>query len=221
MKLFAKIALAAFLVFVLALAGILGWFFLYQSDLPDVRQLANFAPETSRVVADACLSRPITVIPALEIGKVFRDAIKAVEPETLLHFHLADFLLCESRQRNNFEYVLDEYRLVWHIRRHFSKDQMLVIYMNHVYLARDTFGITDASHRFFGKKPKDLTLAEAALLAGMIRAPSRFSPYRDPDAALHRRNQVIVAMLALGAISPEEAAAAEAKPLGVLSQGTN
>lgn len=220
MKLFVKIALAAFLVFVLAVAGILGWFFLYQGDLPDVRQLANFAPETSRVVADACLYRPITVVPALQIGKEFRDAIKAAEPETLLPFRTANFLLCESEHRNNLRYVLDEYRLVWHIRRRFSEDQLLAIYANRAYFAHDTFGVTDASQRFLGKKPKDLSIQEAALLAGMIRGPG-FSPYKYPGAALQRRNQVIEAMRAQGTISAEEAATAAATPLGVLSQTAN
>lgn len=218
MKLFARIGLAALLVLVLAIAGILGWFFFYQGDLPDVRQLANFAPDASGIVVDACLSRPISVVPALEIGKEFRDAINAAEGQRLLDFRSAEFLLCESQRRNNLRYDLDEYRLALGIRWHFSKDQMLTIYMNRVYLADDTFGVTDASRRFFGKQPKDLTLEEAAMLAGMIRAPSRFSPYKCPDAALQRRNQVVEAMRALGTVSPEEATTAEAKPLGVLPQ---
>ena len=93
--------------------------------------------------------------------------------------------------------------------------------MNRVYLAKGTFGVTDASRRFFGKKPKDLSLQEAALLAGMIRGPARFSPYKYPDAALQRRTQVIETMRAQGRISAEEAATAEAKPLGILSQTAN
>lgn len=222
MKLFAKTALAAFLVLVLPIAGTLGWFFFRQGDLPDVRQLANFAPDAPGVVVDPCLSQAITVAPALEIGKEFRDAIKAAEQKALLDFRSADFLLlCESEHRNNLRLALDEYRLDWHIRRRFSQDQLLAIYMNRVYIGNGMFGVTDASHRFFGKKSKDLTVAEAALLAGMIRAPGKFSPYKYADAALERRNQVIEAMRAQGTISPEEAATAKAKPLGVLSQTAN
>lgn len=220
MKLFARIGLAALLVLILAIAGILGWFFLYEGDLPDVGQLANFAPDASGIVVDGCFSRPIPVASALEIGKEFRDAIKAAEQGTLLPFRTANFLLCESEHRNNLRYVLDEYRLVWHIRRRFTEDQLLAIYANRVYFARDTFGVTDASHRFFGKKPKDLSIQEAALLAGMIRGPG-FSPYKYPGAALQRRNQVIEAMRAQGTISAEEAATAAATPLGVLSQTAN
>lgn len=221
MKLFAKIGIVAFLFLVLVIVSILGWFFFYQGGLPDVRQLARFAPDASEVVADACLSRPISVVPAPEVGKAFRDAVKAAEQETLLPFLTADFLLCESQRRSNLRYALDQYRLVWHIRRRFSKDQVLTIYVNRVYLADDTFGVTDASRRFFRKKPGNLTVAEAALLAGMIRAPSRFSPYKYAGAALQRRNQVIKAMLTQGTISAEEAATAEAMPLGVLSQIAN
>ena len=218
MKLFARIILAAFLVLVVAIAGILGWFFFYQGDLPDLRQLANFAPDAPGVVAAPCFTGPISVVPAAEIGKEFRDAVKAAERETLLPFLSAGFLLCESERRSNLTHVLDEYRLAWHIRRRFTEDQLVTIYMNRVYLANGTYGVTDASRRFFGKKPKDLTIAEAALLAGIISSPGRYSPYKYPDGALQRRNQVIETMHAQGTISAEEAAIAEAKPLGVLSQ---
>ena len=111
MKLFGRIVLAAFLVLALAAAGILGWFFFYQGDLPDVRQLASFSPDAPGVVVDACHSRPISVAPSVEIGKEFRDAINAAEQETLLGFRCAGFLLCESPYRNNLRYALDEYGL--------------------------------------------------------------------------------------------------------------
>jgi len=117
-------------------------------------------------------------------------------------------------------YGVDQYRVVWHIRSRFSKDQMLTIQMNSAYFADDVFGIAEASRHFFGKKPANLTVAEAALLAGMIRNPSRFSPYKHTEEALHRRYQVIEEMRSRGAISAIDAATAEAEPLGVLSSST-
>lgn len=216
MKFLAKLGLTIFPVFILVIIGILGWLSLYQGDLPDVGLFAKFAPDIPGVASDPCLSRPVTVVPAGKIAEEMREAIRAAESEKILPFQVARFLLCGWQRYGNLRYTVDQYRLVWHLRWRFSKDQVLTIYMNRVYFGDDTFGVADAARRFFGKQPKDLNIPEAALLAGMIRAPDRFSPYKYPDAALQRRNQVIEAMLAQGAAGAEEASKAESAPIGAL-----
>lgn len=218
MKLLPKVALKVLLVFILGVVGILGWFFFYQGDLPDVGLLTQFAPEAPGVVSDVCLSKAITVVPAREVPKQMRAAIQAAEPEETRPFQVARSLVCGPKRYTNLSYALDQYRLVWRIRWRFSSDQVLTIYMNRVYFAHDTFGVADASHHFFGKQPKDLNVANAALLAGIIRSPGRFSPQKYPDVALKRRNEVIEEMRLQGAISSTEASNAEATPLGVLPQ---
>ena len=180
----------------------------------------RFAPEAPTVVSDPCSLKPITVVPASQIGKELRDAIGAAEPERMRTFQVVRLLLCGEKRRSNLKYALDQYRLVPHIRWHFSKDQIFTIYMNRVYFADDIHGAEDASRHFFGKRAKELSVANAALLAGMIRAPSRLSPYRNPEGALLRRNQVIEAMQAQGNLSAEEARQAEREPFGVLSIAT-
>ena len=93
--------------------------------------------------------------------------------------------------------------------------------MNQVYFGDDMHGVEDASRHFFGKNASSLSVAQAALLAGMIRAGDALSPYRHADRALRRRREVIEAMRAQGKLSADEATRAEAEPLGVLPIPTN
>ena len=218
MRLLLKLALSVFLVVILVIIGILAWFFFYQGDLPDVGLLAQFAPDAPGVAPDPCLSLPITVVPAREIAQTIEVAIKATESETNRPFQVARSLICGWERHGNLTYAMDQYRLVWRIRQRFPEDQMLTIYMNRVYFGEDTFGVADASRHYFSKKPNNLTIAEAAFLAGIIKAPSRLSPQKYPDLALQRRNQVTEAMRIQGVISAADASKAEATPLGVRPQ---
>lgn len=221
MKILPKIGLTVFALFALAIVGILGWFFLYAGDLPDVEQLAQFAPDAPAVVSVPCLLKSITVVPASKVGKELRDAIQAMEPEKMRSFQVASFTLCGEKRRSNWKYALDEYRLISHIRWHFSKDQIFQIYMNRVYFGDDMLGVEDASRHFFGKNASSLSIAQAALLAGMIRAGDALSPYRHADRALRRCNEVLQAMREQGRLSADEATKAESEPLGVLPIPTN
>jgi membrane peptidoglycan carboxypeptidase len=76
------------------------------------------------------------------------------------------------------------------IQRHFNQRQVLTIYLNRVYLGENTYGVEDASMRYFGKYAFDLSLDEAALLAGLIRSPRRDSPIVHPERAVERRNHL-------------------------------
>ena len=85
----------------------------------------------------------------------------------------------------------------------YSKDQILEMYLNQVPYGGSSYGIEEASKTYFGKKAKDLTIEEAALLAGLPQAPSLYSPYINPEAAVKRRNDVLNSMNDLGYISEE------------------
>lgn len=82
---------------------------------------------------------------------------------------------------------------LWLERKH-SKEQILEMYLNRVYFGSGAYGVEAASRRYFGKSARDVTLAEAALLAGLLKAPSRLSPARDPKAADDRAQLVLAAM---------------------------
>ena len=86
----------------------------------------------------------------------------------------------------------------------YSKDEIIAMYLNTVFFGHNAYGIKKASETFFNLEPKDLNIEQAALMAGVVNAPSRFSPIRNPERALQRRNLVISQMATYGFITPEE-----------------
>jgi penicillin-binding protein 1B len=105
------------------------------------------------------------------------------------------------------------------IESRMSKEDIFALYCNEIYLGRRgsiaVRGVRQAARVFFGKELKDLSLTEAATVAGMIQSPGRYAPDRHPDNARARRNTVLAAMLRDGAISQDEARAACAEPINV------
>ncbi|MCL2661193.1 MAG: penicillin-binding transpeptidase domain-containing protein [Acidobacteriaceae bacterium] len=101
------------------------------------------------------------------------------------------------------------------IERRFTKQQIFALYANQIYLGRGTYGFEAGSQYYFSKHVKDLTLAEAALLAALPKGPEYYSPVRFPDRALKRRNLVLNEMAADGRITRQQAEAAKAAPLGL------
>jgi penicillin-binding protein 1A len=101
------------------------------------------------------------------------------------------------------------------IERTFDKDTILELYLNQIYLGRGAYGVGTASMRYFGVPPAELTLAQAAFLAALPKAPNNYHPIFRYDAAVARRNYVLDRMVEDGAITAEEAEAARAEPLEV------
>ena len=96
-----------------------------------------------------------------------------------------------------------------------GKAEILYLYLNQIYLGHGAYGVEAAARVYFGKHVEDLTLAEAALLAGLVQAPSRYSPIKDPRRARTRQVYVIGRMLDDGRITPAQAEQALAEQLGV------
>jgi penicillin-binding protein 1C len=109
---------------------------------------------------------------------------------------------------------------VW-AERIFSKEEILEMYVNQVPYGGQSYGIEEGAKTFFGKSAKDLTIDEAALLAGLPRAPSIYSPYINPEVAQDRRDQVLKLMYEQGYISKEKKEEAQAKDLVVVPPKTN
>ncbi len=101
-----------------------------------------------------------------------------------------------------------ELLLAWWLEWHFAKDEILTLYLNRMYLGAGTYGLDAAARKFFGKTPPSLTLYESAMLAGMLRAPSRTNPLSDPALAAGRARLVLANMVRAGYLSADEAAAA-------------
>ncbi len=110
---------------------------------------------------------------------------------------------------------IQEAYLAIQIERAFTKEQIFTLYGNQIYLGSGNYGFEAASEYFFSKHAKDLTLTEAALLAGLPKGPVAYSPVLSPERALRRRNLVLSEMESDGAITHAQAEAARATPLGL------
>ena len=106
------------------------------------------------------------------------------------------------------------------MEQHFSKDEILEAYMNRIYFGSGVYGIETASLAYFGRHAKDLKLGEAAMIAGIIRAPTYFSPFRNLKGAANQRNQVLDRMAKLDLIDESKAAAAKNAPLTLAKKKT-
>ncbi len=116
---------------------------------------------------------------------------------------------------------LQELLLALWLERKFSKDQILALYLNRVYFGAGAYGIEQAAQRYFGKSARQLTLAEAALLAGLVRSPSRLAPTRNYDAAERRAKVVLKVMAELHLITRKNETVALANPPRIVAQAGN
>lgn len=112
-----------------------------------------------------------------------------------------------------YERKIKEIILAFQIEKSFTKEEIFTLYCNQVYFGHGNYGVEATSQFFFSKPIKDLTLAEAALIAGLPQNPSRLSPVEHADRALQRRNHVLERMAEEKYISLDEATRAQAEPV--------
>ena len=113
----------------------------------------------------------------------------------------------------SFGRKIKEAVLAYRIDNYLTKEEILTLYLNHIFLGRGAYGVEAAAQEFFSKHVEDLTLAESAILAGIPKAPSRYSPYLNPQRAKERQAYVLKRMVDMGYISQEEASAALRQPI--------
>src|SRR5688572_28240553 len=111
---------------------------------------------------------------------------------------------------------LREARLALALEQQYSKTEILTRYLNIVYFGRGAYGIQAAAQRYFSVNAADLTLAQAAMLAGLVQTPGNDDPITNPDAAFERRNQVLARMHVLGHVTDAELAEHSAQPVAVV-----
>ncbi|PYM06564.1 MAG: penicillin-binding protein [Candidatus Rokuibacteriota bacterium] len=116
----------------------------------------------------------------------------------------------------SIERKLKEAVLALELERRYSKDRILEMYLNQVYFGQGAYGVEAAARTYFGKSVSQLTLKEAALLAGLPRAPSAYSPFDHPDAAKRRRAIVLERMVEVRVLKPADAKRVTASDLGLL-----
>ena len=209
-----RIVLKALLVLtasaVVMLTVCLCWFFFYSGDLPNFAAVAKFAPDSPTTVSSLCFGSPVHVIPSTLVGKNLQNAARAAEGnnDEVLARQISFDLFCNSQTRMLKRHLL-EYKASVQIRRRFTPDQLLTIYLNRAYFGNDLMGVESASLHYYGKPASELDVPQAALIAGLIKAPSIYSPERHPDRAKERRDLVIQGMFRNGSITAQQAQAAE------------
>src|SRR5262249_31495343 len=105
----------------------------------------------------------------------------------------------------------------WKLERLLSKDQILELYLNRIYLGAGAYGVDGAARLYFGKSARDVTLAEAAMLAGLTNAPSTNSPRRDLKAAQKHANLVLTSLVAYRAMKENDVASARLHPATIVA----
>jgi len=112
-----------------------------------------------------------------------------------------------------YERKIKEILLAMKIEREMSKEEILALYLNQIYLGQRAYGVAAAAKVYYGRPLGELTLAETAMIAGLPKAPSRYNPIADPERAVARRNYVLDRMEDLGFIAKEDAEEARAAPV--------
>jgi len=171
MRRIARIALFVLAgVVLMALAG-MGWLYFYSYDLPDIGHLRGFAPTNPVVLTDDCLDRPVMAIPYQQIGKNLQDAITSVEfrqKRATLSEQIARTLFCQPDKQLSRH--LKELRTSLQLDLHFSHEELLTIYPNRVPMGDCVHGVETTANCRFHKHASELTLSEAALIAGLPMA---------------------------------------------------
>ncbi len=201
-----------------------------------------FASDGS-LIADLFVEQNRVIIPLSDISLHLQHAVVSIEDERFydhqgvdikaiaraIYINLRSGEIVEGGSTISQQYVknsfitpektmqrkIKEAILAYQLERTLSKKKILENYLNTIYFGHSVYGAQTAAQFYFNKDAKDLTLDEAAFLAGLIRSPNRYSPYINPEKALARRNTVLKKMASLGFITPKEAEAAMALPIKV------
>ena len=252
-KFLARLLLLSLILAIVGAGGAIYLLWHFGRDLPDYRQLADYAPPTmtrvhagdGRILAEFATEKrvfvPIGAMPkrvvaafvsaeddafyqhpgvdVVSIGRaVVQNLInlardrRPVGASTITQQVAKNFLLTNEL---SIARKIKEAILAFRIERAFEKDRILELYLNEIYLGFGSYGVAAASLNYFNKAMSELTIAEAAFLAALPKAPANYHPIRYHAAAKARRNWVIDQMLEEGVIDAEEARWARAEPLVV------
>jgi penicillin-binding protein 1A len=163
-------------------------------------------------VEDARFYDHVGIDPIRIIGAAWKNLTSdKVEGGSTLTQQLAKNLFLSKEQ--TLKRKMNEWALALQIERYYTKNQIMELYANHIFLGANAYGVEAGAETYFGKQAKDLTIGEAALLAGIPKAPGEYSPTTHPDDAKRRRDLVLDLMAKNGFATPAEVEAARAKPI--------
>ncbi|MCC6983805.1 MAG: penicillin-binding protein 1A [Bauldia sp.] len=179
-------------------------------------------PERLRLAVIATEDQNFYTHPGIDLVGIARAAMANLRSDggpleggsTITQQVAKNFLLTADQ---NWDRKIQEAILAIRIENAYSKEKILELYLNEVNFGMGAYGVAAASLTYFGKSVHELSLAEAAYLAAVLKGPSNYHPFRYPDAAIERRNYVIGRMVAEGYATAEEGAFARSEPLGVVT----
>src|SRR3989454_2747506 len=175
-------------------------------EIPPVMKNAILAVE------DARFYDHIGIDPIRIVGATWKNLTSdKVEGGSTLTQQLAKNLFLSKEQ--TIKRKVNEWALALQIERYYTKNQIMELYANHIFLGANAYGVEAGAETYFGKQAKDLTLGEAALLAGVPKAPSDYSPTSNPTRANERRDLVLDLMARNGFATQAEVDTAKAKPI--------
>ena len=228
-------AVVRFLLVAMIVVVVGVWFliFRYSGDLPDVGSLVQFAPANVTRANDPCLPAAAIAVPYDSIGNNLREALSAAGvsesgPGVVSELY-GEFTYQATPRRPALSVLIsrsmfctpskalvrhfEEFRVAAQLERRYSRRELFTIFANRAWFGDDLVGVQAASQGYLHKDANQLGIGDAALLAGLIRAPAILSPINHPDRALKRRNEVIDAMIQTHAITAQEGEIAKASVL--------
>ena len=178
------------------------------AEIPDVMKNAILAIEDARFFQHGGVDYLGMVRAALaNLGRAKSQGASTITMQVARNVYLSS--------EKTFTRKIYEILLTFKLENNFSKDQILEIYMNQIFLGNRAYGFAAASETYFGKPLKNITIAEAAMLAGLPKAPSAYNPISNPKRARIRQQYIIERMLENGFITAEEAATAKQQVLQI------
>jgi penicillin-binding protein 1A len=187
----------------------------FYGDETRLENLPDYVPNAIVAIEDRRFRSHYGIDPIGLTRAIYRNAMagQMMEGGSTITQQLAKNLFL-TPERTAWRKLQELVLAIW-LERKFTKDEILQLYVNRVYFAGGTNGIARGARVLFNKDPADLSLQEAASLAALLKAPTRYNPSTNPDVAAERARLVLKAMVAQGYIADEEAEAAVNAPAGV------
>ncbi|CDG85506.1 mrcA; penicillin-binding 1 (Peptidoglycan synthetase) transmembrane protein [Janthinobacterium agaricidamnosum NBRC 102515 = DSM 9628] len=183
-------------------------------DIPDVMKKAVLAIEDDRFYEHGGVDYlGITRAALHNLTGGAKQGASTITQQVARNFFLSSE---QTLKRKAYEVLL-----AWKIEQNLSKDQILEVYMNQIYLGQRAYGFASAAQIYFGKDLKDITVAEAAMLAGLPKAPSAYNPVVNPKRARTRQQYILQRMSQLGYITPAQYEDAKNEPLKVKTDSSD
>ncbi|MGC8756720.1 MAG: penicillin-binding protein 1A [bacterium] len=194
---------------------IIGELFIQRRIPITLDQMSKYVPEAFIAAEDATFYQH----GAIDYEAIIRAAIKDLLAgqivqggSTITQQLVKDLLLTPQKTLSR---KIKEFILATRLERHLTKNEILNIYLNQIYLGNGCYGVEAASEQYFGKKAKDLSLAEAAILGGLPRSPNTYSPVNSPERAKLRQKYVLNRMAEQGFITKTQAELAYNQPVKI------